>query len=232
MRNSRLKIYLVLQCWIARIALIGTVLLLQACGTLYATAPNKDGQDVMLLGYDPVAYFTTKAPAKGTKLFQVTLESPPRTYYFASAASKEMFSLNPSAFEPLYGGFCASGAAYGIKLGSDPTEFEIVDGRLFIFGDILGKEMWGLFRDEHIRYADQVWPQIRESGWRGVSIKAYINKVPWYRNGQVLHDEYKRQNPGKALSYNPGGMLTNLFIKSPGWRAAEGFGQPRLGWPE
>ncbi len=186
----------------------------------------------MLLGYDPVAYFLQKSPVKGNKQFQVSLESPPRTYYFSTQANQDVFKSNPTAYEPLYGGFCSSGAAYGIKLGSDPTEFEIVNGRLFIFGDILGKEMWRVYRDEHIQYADQVWPSIKDNGWRGVTLFAYLNKVPWYRTGKDLHDEFERQNPGKKLSYNPGGMLTNLFIKSPGWRAAEGFGQPALGWPQ
>ena len=44
--------------------------------------------------------------------------------------------------------------------------------------------------------------------------------------------DWKRRNPGKELSYDPGGMLTNLFVKQSGWRAAEGFGQPALGYPD
>jgi hypothetical protein len=214
--------------------LVGLLLsiFLQGCGTFFATAPNSNGQDVMLLGYDPVAYFTENKPQRGSKVFQHSLENPPRTYYFANELHKQKFVAAPDSFEPQYGGFCASGAAYRIKLGSDPTEFEIVNGRLFIFGDILGKEMWKLFRDEHIRYGDQVWPEIKDEGWRYVTLTGYLSKVPWYRTGKILHDEFQRQNPGKTLSYNPGGMFTNLILKGPGWRAAEGFGQPSLGWPD
>lgn len=204
----------------------------QPCGTLYATASNPQGQDVMLLGYDPVAYFTVNKPLRGNKAIQHSLENPPRTYYFASDQHKQIFLAAPAKFEPQYGGFRASGAAYRIKLGSDPTEFEIPNGRLFIFGDILGREMWKLFRDEHIRYADQVWPEIKDQGWRKASLLGYTSKVAWYRDGKTLHEEFQRQNPGKTLSYNPGGLFTNLLLKSPGWRAAEGFGQPALGWPE
>jgi YHS domain-containing protein len=216
----------------AAIFSIALVLFLQGCGTLYATAPNASGEEVMLLGYDPVTYFKEKNPVKGIKLHAHRLEQPSRIYYFTSVENKNQFIANPKQFEPQYGGFCASGAAYRLKLGSDPTEFEIVDGRLFIFGDILGKEMWRLFRDEHIRYADQVWPEIKERGWRSVTIEGYISKVPWYRTSKVLHEEFQRRNPGKTLSYDPGGMLTNLFLKRPGWRAAEGFGQPALGWAD
>jgi hypothetical protein len=224
--------YMKTPTWVLAPSLFCFAILLQGCGTLYATAPNNEGQDVMLLGYDPVAYFTEGAPRKGDKQFQVTLKTPLRTYYFSSQKHLKLFEAKPTDYEPLYGGFCASGAAYAIKLGSDPTEFEIVNGRLFIFGDILGKQMWRLYRDEHIRYADQVWPDIKDRGWRSVALNGFINKVPWYRNGKQLHEEFEKQNPGQKLSYDPGGMLKNLFLKGPGWRAAEGFGQPALGWPQ
>ena len=208
-----------------------TAALLQACGSLYATTANPHGEEVMLLGYDPVAYFTTGKPARGTNQFKVAL--PGRTYYFASEAHQRLFQAAPDKYEPLYGGFCANGAPYKIKLGSDPTEWEIVNGRLFIFGDILGHEMWKLHRDDNIANADRVWPEIRERGWRGAAVEHIIfNRVPWYRDGKSLHAEYERQNPGKKLTYDPGGMFTNFFLKRPGWRAAEGFGQPVLGYPD
>jgi YHS domain-containing protein len=230
--DAMISDYLMSMGNIRRVFLLLLCAVLQACGTLYATALNRDGQEVMLLGYDPVAYFVEGKPVRGTKAIQHSLENPSRTYYFASAENKQKFLSDSARYEPQYGAFCASGAAYRIKLGTDPTEFEIVNGRLFIFGDILGKEMWRLFRDEHIRYADQVWPEIRDQGWRRVSLSGYLSKVPWYRDGRNLEAEFKRQNPGKTLSYDPGGMITNLFLKRPGWRAAEGFGQPALGWPE
>ena len=45
-------------------------------------------------------------------------------------------------------------------------------------------------------------------------------------------DEWRRRNPGRSLSYDPGNMAVNLFSKQPGWRAAEGFGQPAVGYPD
>lgn len=211
--------------------LLPLALLLQACGTPYATVKNPRGQDVMLLGYDPVAYFTAGKPTRGSKDIASTL--PDRTYYFASAENKRAFDANPARFEPQYGGFCASGAAYAIKLGSDPTSWEIYQGRLFIFGDILGHEAWKLDRDWNIKHADQVWPGMREAGWRGQSLSSYASKVPWYKSGQDIRAEYAKKNPGKPWpTYDTGGMSQNLFSKPPGWRAAEGFSQPALGYPD
>jgi hypothetical protein len=40
-------------------------LALSGCGTHWATVKNQRGDDVMLLGHDPVAYFTTGKPTRG-----------------------------------------------------------------------------------------------------------------------------------------------------------------------
>jgi len=214
----------------AAAVLLTGILLLQGCGTLYATAKNPRGDDVMLLGFDPVAYFTDGRPARGVNAITTTL--PGRTYYFASATHKQMFDADPAKYEPQYGGFCSDGAAFGIKLSTDPSQFEIVNGRLFIFGDILGHEMWKLDPQWNIGHADALWPEAKDNGYRWQSLKRYANKVPHYLTGRELMAEWKRRNPGKELNYDPGNMLVNLFFKQPGWRAAEGFGQPAVGYPD
>ena len=211
-------------------ALLLASLLLQGCGTLYATAKNPRGDDVMLLGHDPVAYFIEGRPVRGSKAITATL--PGRTYYFSTLRHKELFDADPARYEPQYGGFCSDGAAFGIKLSTDPSEFEIVDGRLFIFGDILGHEMWKLDSRWNIAHADQLWPEAKNVGYRAQSLKRYLNKVPHYLSGGALMDEWKRRNPGRELRYDPGSMVVNMFFKQPGWRAAEGFGQTAVGYPD
>lgn len=203
---------------------------LQACGTLYATTENPRTEQVMLLGYDPVAYFTVGKPVRGQK--DITVMLPDRTYYFSSWDNKRQFLKDPAKFEPQYGGFCASGAAHAIKLGSDPTAWQIVDGRLFIFGDVLGHEFWKLNVAKNIERGDKFWPDASKVGWRQQSLWRYARKVEGYETGAQLMAQWKAQNPGKQLSYDPGGMYKNLIVKQPGWRAAEGFGQPKLGYPD
>jgi hypothetical protein len=222
---------------LARLLVIGAIvtapLLLGACGgTLYATVPNKDGNPVMLLGHDPVAYFTVGKPTRGQKALAVRLAEPDRLYYFANEEHRRLFLADPKKYEPQYGAFCSNGAPYGIKMGSDPSEFEIVNNRLFIFGDILGHEYWKMHRDENIANADRYWPQFKDRPWRETSIAHILFEVPWYRRSRDLRAEYARRNDGKTLSYDPGGPFQNLVMKYPGWRAAEGFGQPALGYPD
>jgi hypothetical protein len=61
---------------------------------------------------------------------------------------------------------------------------------------------------------------------------AYLDKVPHYLTGAQIREQWLAKNPGQTWpTYDPGGMLKNLVLKSPGWRAAEGFGQPALGYP-
>ena len=143
----------------------------------------------------------------------------------------EAFAATPAKHEPQYGGFCSNGAPYGVKMGSDPTQFAVVDGRLFIFGDVQGKEFWLLDRDDNIRHADELWPSITDQGWRGQSLHAWIFKVPWYRDGRGLMARWREAHPGRELNYDTGGTLSNLVFKYPGWRAREGYSQERLGVP-
>lgn len=203
--------------------------LLAGCGTTHATVETSRGEQLMLLGYDPVAYFREGKPVRGRHAMAHDHEG--RTYYFSSPANRAQFAAAPARYEPQYGGFCANGAAYAVKLGSDPTHFEIRDGRLFIFGDILGHEFWLLDEKANIERADRLWPSIKDQGWRHASLKAWISKVPWYKTGRELMAEWEARHPGRKLSYDTGGMIDNLFFKRPGWRAREGFGQERLGVP-
>ena len=87
-----------------------------------------DGADdkLMLLGHDAVAYFTQNDAVKGDP--NIKLEHLGVTYRFSSEANKAEFQKNPEKYMPQFGGFCSNGAPFGIKMGSDPTEWEIVDG--------------------------------------------------------------------------------------------------------
>lgn len=204
--------------------------LLAGCGTINATLTDGDGREVMLLGHDPVSYFTAGRPQRGDPKIAATHDG--RTYYFATEAHRHEFVAHPAKYEPQYGGFCSNGMAYGVKMSTDPTAWTIVDGRLFVFGDILGYEEWKLDLRSNIRTGDALWAQeAKDAGWRAQTLKRIIFRVPHYRTGKELHARWEAQNPGKKLTYDPGGTVKNLFLKYPGWRAREGFSQPALGFP-
>jgi YHS domain-containing protein len=212
-----------------RLFVLPMALLLAGCGVKLATVKDAQDRDLMLLGHDPVAYFTVGKPVKGDP--RIAAEHDGVWYYFSTRENVETFRKQPGKFVPQYGAFCASGAAYGVKLGSDPTEFAIRNGRLFIFGDVLGREYWEVDPDWHVKHADQMWPEAGASGHRWQSIKRILWTVPWYKNAGQARAEWRAKNPDSKVSYDPGGSMRNLFLKYPGWRAREGFGQPALGVP-
>jgi len=210
--------------------------LLAGCGTPSATVKTSRGEDLMLLGFDPVAYFTDGKPVRGKHTLPATVDG--RTYYFATPEHRAAFQQSPAKYEPQYGGFCSNGAPYAVKLGSDPTQFEIRDARLFIFGDVQGHEMWLLDWQDNIRHADELWPSIRDKGYRAQTLKAWIFKVPWYRTTPELMARWRAAHPGEVIHYpgrtepyDTGGFFNNMVLKYPGWRAREGFSQPALGVP-
>lgn len=203
---------------------------LSGCGTTYATVKDRLGRDVVLLGHDPVAYFTDAKPTKGRAGLASTVDG--RTYYFASEDHRTMFNESPKKFEPQYGGFCSNGAPFKVKLGSDPSEWEIVDGRLFIFGDLGGRETWKLDREFYIKKADEYWPEIERKGWRGQSFKAiYLTHVPHYQTGRDQIAKWEAKH-GKPFPREKHGNVLLHLIRAPGWRAAVGYGIPAVGWPD
>jgi YHS domain-containing protein len=205
------------------------IALLTGCGTKYATVRTDKGEDLMLLGHDPVAYFTVGKPVRGHPEINARFNGV--TYYFASEQHRQLFIAQPARYEPQYGAFCADGAAYGVKLGSDPTEFAIREGRLFIFGDVVGREFWKLRPEWDIEKGDLMWPEAGSRGHVAQSLYRLSVRVPWYKTGRDIMDEWRAKHPGQSIDYDPGGVFQNLFVKYPGWRAREGHGQPALGIP-
>lgn len=89
-------------------------------------------------GYDPVAYFTEKRPIQGKST--ISHDWDERRYLFSSAKHRDLFAANPDRYEPQFGGLCAAGISYGMKLKADPTVWRIVDGKLYVFSKDQGTE--------------------------------------------------------------------------------------------
>ena len=91
---------------------------------------NSDG--IGIKGYDPVAYFTQNKAVKGSSSNAVYYSGV--TYYFSSAANKELFKANPAKYEPQYGGWCAYAMGDdGSKVSIDPSTFKVLNGKLYLF---------------------------------------------------------------------------------------------------
>ncbi len=93
---------------------------------------NIDKTTLAIEGYDPVAYFTSKKGIEGKK--EISLVKEGITYHFSSIQNRELFTVNPSKYEPQFGGWCAYAmGANGEKVSIDPQTFKILDGKLYLF---------------------------------------------------------------------------------------------------
>lgn len=93
---------------------------------------NISKKQVAISGYDAVAYFTEGKAKEGKAEFAVYNQGI--TYYFTTAANKELFKKNPSQYEPQYGGWCAYAMGNdGSKVEVDPETFKVVNGKLYLF---------------------------------------------------------------------------------------------------
>ena len=111
------------------------VLALVATNAFAQTPKTSDlnlDKGVAIQGYDPVSYFSEHKAVEGKKEFAFKHEGA--TYYFKSAANKDLFAKNPSAYEPQYGGWCAYAMGEtGEKVEIDPGTFKVLDGKLYLF---------------------------------------------------------------------------------------------------
>ncbi len=122
-------------------------------------AINVEADQVILKGYDAVAYFQGK-PTEGSKRFAATHDGA--TYYFASAENLKTFQSDPARYAPQFGGFCAMGVALGKKLDVDPHQFKVVDGKLYlnVNADVFKK--WSEDIPGNISQANSNWPAIKD----------------------------------------------------------------------
>jgi len=88
-------------------------------------------QSAELQGHCPVAYFAVHKPVRGTPKYSSTHEG--KLYHFVSEEAKQAFDKNPAKYIPAFGGLCAFGMSIDKEFMSDPTNFKIIDGKLYLF---------------------------------------------------------------------------------------------------
>ena len=110
-------------------------------------------------GYDTVAYFTEGKPVEGDSKWQVEYQGA--DWYFSSQENLDKFKADPEAYAPQYGGYCAwAVSAKNDFASSDPEQWAIVDGKLYLNYNQDVKKLWDNDRAGHIKQADVNWPNL------------------------------------------------------------------------
>lgn len=109
-------------------------------------------------GYDPVSYFESDVPVQGRPEISVMWKGA--EWHFASQENRELFESNPRAFAPQFGGYCSYAMAYGVLKSTDPSAWQVVDGRLYLTHSPEIEQMWRQDRGDYIHQAQEYWPDI------------------------------------------------------------------------
>jgi len=110
-------------------------------------------------GYDPVAFFTSNMPVKGSAAFEYKWRDA--VWQFASKENLEAFEKDPVKYAPQFGGYCAYGTSRGYKAPTETDTWTIVDNKLYFNYNRKVKDIWSKNQQALIEKANQLWPEIR-----------------------------------------------------------------------
>jgi YHS domain-containing protein len=201
-------------------ALLGPLLLCTgiACvGTAHAQgvdSPNagpfrtsSDAQDsnVMLEGHDPVAYFTQNEAIKGDPAIHTQRLGV--VFRFISEANKAEFLRAPHRYMPQFGGYCSNGINYAIPWGGGggPNTWRIYRGKLYVFGGQSSRDHFEMDTERNLELAHKYWnDEVADSTAIITRYKRLIFRVPHYKTGKELQDEWEAKLAAKTLPVMPG----------------------------
>jgi YHS domain-containing protein len=115
-----------------------------------------DGDGFAIKGYDTVAYFIENKPVKGSENFKY--EWNHGVWLFANQKNLDSFKDTPEKYAPQYGGWCAYAAAQDSFAKIDPTQFTILNEKLYLNFNASINKRWTGNRDQFIVDADSNWP--------------------------------------------------------------------------
>jgi YHS domain-containing protein len=184
---------------IASLFLAAAATLTAGCAPLVTQSPGQglspvnaisDGEDkhLMLFGYDVVNYFTDKAHKMGSPAIKSTYKAV--TFRFASSEHKSMFDQSPEKYIPQFGGYCTNGIVYGVAWGGDADVWEMIDGKLYMFGGRGSHDAFMLDVPKNMVLANKYWSEeINGNNALFQRTKRLVFHVPHWKTGKELADE-------------------------------------------
>jgi hypothetical protein len=120
--------------------------------------PVAMAEGLALSGHDVVAYFKQGRAIEGRP--EHALKWRGAVWRFASAETQMAFEMNPRAYAPRFGGYCALALSAGRLAPSDPGVFAIHEGRLYLAASPSALARWQADPTTHIAAARAEWPTV------------------------------------------------------------------------
>ncbi len=174
-----------------RSAALLLAVLLSACGSMNVVSEGGDA-NLMLHGYDPVAYFTQGRATPGDPAIKAEYRGV--AYRFASEEDRRQFITSPERYAPQFGGFCAQQMAYAIPDAAGGEIFKIIDGRLYVFRSARARLYFEMDHERNLRLAQGYWEsEVRDGNRHFQFWRRQLVRVPGYKTDAELADEYARR---------------------------------------
>jgi YHS domain-containing protein len=175
-------------------------------GPPFRTTSDASASQLMLMGHDPVAYFTDNNAVPGNPSIQA--EHLGVTWRFASEANKAAFLREPTRTMPQFGGYCSNGINYAIPWGAGggPNTWRIYRGKLYVFGGQASRDQFEMDTELNLQRAHHYWDtEIAGSNPLWVRYKRLILRVPHYQSDAALQAAWEGQRAAGTLPVIPGG---------------------------
>jgi len=122
-------------------ALLAVAMLAQTSRLLAAPGAWRDTATGLAIGgYDPVAYFTHKAPKPGRE--GVELRWGGAVWRFVNINNRDAFAKHPEIYMPGFAGYDARALAEGLTVEGLPVVWAMYKQRVYLFSDAANLREW------------------------------------------------------------------------------------------
>jgi len=119
---------------------------------------NKGPDDVAILGYDTVAYFTEGRAVKGNPGYAFSWQDA--KWHFVNAKHRDLFAANPERYAPQFGGHCAMALTRGEVKVIDPEAWIVSEGKLYLSFSKKGINMYRQNTAAYIKESEDNWAKL------------------------------------------------------------------------
>ena len=116
-------------------------------------------EGLALSGHDAVAYLREDRAVRGSATHAVMWKGA--VWRFASEDHRAAFEMNPKAYAPQYGGYCAYAVSRNYTAKTDPDAWSLVEGKLYLNYSTGVKVLWSTAKSSNITKADANWPGLQ-----------------------------------------------------------------------
>jgi hypothetical protein len=130
-----------------------------AATTEYIVTDRNSG--LAIHGFDPVAYFTNRAPLIGRDEYEHRHAGA--VWRFRNPGNLGAFAADPDIYMPRFGGYDPMGVGRGVAAAGDPRIWLIVGDRLYLFHSPESKAAFAADSEQAAAAADDAWPTVQRT---------------------------------------------------------------------